>query len=321
MKNERLASQKPWILRHATTLVTLVAVVCYVGFIQWAWGWVQIVGIWRTAGLGIASTALLLLLMTYVLRTWRIYDYFPRETKGSFRRLFRVVQVHNLLNVMLPFRSGELSFPLLMKQEFGVSITRASAALLVMRLFDLHALFAAAGFGLALEHRNLWLWLLWALFAFSPAIAFALKEGLLRQARKISHPKLQHMMAELEQGLPANTSSFIRAWGVTLVNWFVKIAVMAWVLVLLANIGLAAGFGGGLGGELSSVLPLHAPGGIGTYPAGITAGALAFGAEHSESALADLGQAAINAHLLIILSSVIGAGLSMLVAGRSKTPR
>lgn len=321
MKNDRLASQKPWIFRHATTLVTVVAVVCYLGFIQWFWGWGRIAALWGEAGLSTAAIALALLLGTYVLRTWRIYDYFRRETRGRFRRLLRVVQVHNLLNVMLPFRSGEVSFPLLMKQEFGISIARATAALAVMRLLDLHALLAAAGIGLVVESRNAWLWGAWALFAAFPAIAFTLKNALLHRVRNISNAKLQSLVTELEQGLPDNFAAFGRAWWATLLNWFVKVAVMAWVLVLLANISVAAGFGGGLGGELSSVLPFHAPGGVGTYPAGIAAGAVAFGADHSEDALAMLGQAAINAHLLIILSSVVGTVLASLVAGRATTSR
>ena len=51
------------------------------------------------------------------------------------------------------------------------------------------------------------------------------------------------------------------------------------------------GFGGALGGELSSVLPVHAPAGVGTYPAGITAGAISFGAATDKSALELLGSA------------------------------
>ncbi len=56
-----------------------------------------------------------------------VADYFPRETKGQFRRLLKLTLVHNLLNVMLPLRSGEASFPLLMRSEFGMPLARATA--------------------------------------------------------------------------------------------------------------------------------------------------------------------------------------------------
>ncbi len=58
---------------------------------------------------------------------------------------------------------------------------------------------------------------------------------------------------------------------------------------------VAAAFGGALGGELSSVLPFHAPGGVGTYPAGIVAGAVSFGASASPDAMVRLAAAAVNA--------------------------
>ncbi|MBP2547467.1 uncharacterized membrane protein YbhN (UPF0104 family) [Neorhizobium galegae] len=301
------------------TLVTVIAIVAYILFIQWFFGWEQIIGLWRETGWTTPLVAMALLLVTYVLRTWRIRDYFPRETGGHFRLLLRLVQVHNLLNIMLPFRSGEMSFPLLMKREFGLSIARASSALLVMRLLDLHALLAAAGIGLALQATHAVAWLAWCLFALMPAIGFAARRPLFRLLHGSLPARLEALLVEIEAGLPPTTTAFLRAWAATLINWFVKIIVVAWVLVLLGGLAVPAGFGGALGGELSSVLPLHAPGGVGTYPAGITAGALAFGSPHDGEAMAALGKAAVNAHLMIIMTSVAGTLLAMMVAGRTKT--
>lgn len=308
------ASQNPWGTRTASTLLTICVIVAYAVFIEWFWGWAEILYRWQEAGWMTLALAMTLLLATYVLRTWRIHDYFPLETQGHFPRLLQLVQVHNLLNVMLPFRSGEVSFPLLMKQEFGLSFARASAALLVMRLLDLHALLAAAGVGLALERQQPVIWGLWGLFAGLPVLGFLMRGPLFRFLEGVLPPRLDRLLQEIKAGLPADAKAFGRAWGATLINWFVKIAVLAWVLALLADIPLASAFGGALGGELSSVLPVHAPGGVGTYPAGITAGALSFGADHAEGALAVLGKAAVNVHLLIIVSSVVGTLLSVLVA-------
>lgn len=321
MKNAMLASRKPWITRYGTKLVALVAVIAYAGFVQWIWGWGTMLALWREVGLTSAAAALLLLLSTYVMRTWRIRDYFRAETRGRFAPLLRVVQIHNLLNVMLPFRSGEVSFPLLMKQEFGVSFTRASAALLVMRLLDLHALLAAGGAGLALQAGTAIGWLLWALFCLLPAAGFLLRRSLFAILRARLPLRLEHVVDEIESGLPLSTSAFARAWAVTLANWFVKIAVLAWVLVLLGALDLAPAFGGALAGELSSVLPFHAPGGVGTYPAGISAGAVAFGADRSGPGLAALGKAAVDAHLLIIVSSILGALLVLPLPGARPAPQ
>ncbi len=314
MKNYPVASRRAWIIRHAMTLITVAIILAYAAFIHWVWGWNSIVSLWRAAGLSAGLLALAALLGTYVLRTWRIYDYFPAETGGQFGVLLRLVQVHNLLNIMLPFRSGEASFPLLMKREFGVPLARATSALLVMRLFDLHALLAAAAVGLVLQKGDGWAWMAWFAFLVLPVGAFALRKHVLRLGGRVLPAKANRLLGEIGAGLPHDAGSFARAWGATLINWFSKIAVLAWVLGLLGGLPVAAGFGGALGGELSSVLPLHAPAGVGTYPAGITAGAVALGAQPDGHALDSLGQAAVNTHLLVIVSSLIGTLLSLIAA-------
>jgi hypothetical protein len=314
MKNYPGASRSAWIIRHAMTLATVAIILLYAAFIQWVWGWQSVISLWSSAGWGSAILAMLLLLSTYVLRTWRIYDYFPKETGGHFGTLLRLVQVHNLLNIMLPFRTGEASFPMLMKREFALSMARGTAALFVMRLFDLHALLAAAGIGLVLQTGKAWAWVVWLVFLVLPAIAFASRRHALGLAARMLPDKARKLLEEVEAGLPLDANAFARAWAATLVNWFTKIAVLAWVLGLLGDLSVAAGFGGALGGELSSVLPVHAPAGVGTYPAGITAGAVAFGADTAKPMLAVLGQAAVNTHLLVIVSSLVGTALSLFAA-------
>lgn len=315
MKSPTVATRQSWFIRNRMTLLTLAVVVAYAAFIEWFWGWSVILAQWAKVGILPIVVALVLLTSTYFLRTWRFYDYFPRETAGHFPALFRVTQIHNLLNIMMPFRTGETSFPLLMRAEFGIPLARSTAALFVMRLLDLHALLAAAGIGpvLASSH-GLVAWLVWACFLLLPVAGFAVRRPLLRLAAKALPNKLQAIVHEIERGLPADAKAFARAWLMTVVNWLVKVLVLAWALGLMQVAPLAASFGGALGGELSSVLPVHAPGGVGTYPAGITAGALAFGAPTDKAALTLLAQASINGHLLVVVSALIGTALGLLIA-------
>jgi uncharacterized membrane protein YbhN (UPF0104 family) len=297
-------------------MLLTVAVVClYATFIQWIWGWDTILAGWQSVGLPTILVALVLLVGTYVIRTHRMQDYFPRETSGQFLRLFRVTQVHNLLNIMLPFRAGETSFPLLMRSEFGVPLAHGTAALLVLRLLDLHALLAAAGLGLVAGSSRPYLaGLLWALFLLLPLLLFPFKRPLVRAVKSRVSGKLAHIAAEIDDGLPADLSAFIRAWLLTVLNWGIKVLVLAWVLGLMGVLPLAAAFGGALGGELSSVLPVHAPAGVGTYPAGITAGAAALGSARDAASLDLLAKASINAHLLIVVSALLGTGLSLVIS-------
>lgn len=318
MKSNQDASQERWFHRNRMWLVTAATLIAYVAFLEIAFGIRALASELSAIGIAPLLTALILLVATYVVRCWRVADYFPRETQGQFRRLLRLTLVHNLLNIMLPLRSGEASFPLLMRSEFGMPLARATAALLVMRLLDLHALLAAAGIGLVIGKD----WappalLLWLAFLLAPIPLFALKGPILKLSARLPK-RLQTLVDEIETGLPASPVAFLRAWGATLLNWGVKVVVLAWVLRLMDVAPIAASFGGALGGELSSVLPVHAPGGVGTYPAGIVAGVLSFGADASSAALAQIGKAAVNAHLLILISAFVGTGLAVLIAPSKK---
>jgi hypothetical protein len=218
---------------------------------------------------------------------------------------------------MLPFRAGETSFPILMRSEFAVPLARSTSALLLMRLLDLHALFAAAGIGLVIARDDQALgWLLWGLFLLSPLVLFLLKGSTLALLQRHMPEKLGKLLVEVEAGLPANALVFVRAWLMTVLNWSTKVAVLAWVLATMGVLPLAACFGGALGGELSSVLPVHAPAGVGTYPAGITAGAISFGASAKGAAFDLLASASVNAHLMIIVSAVAGTLLSIALSPR-----
>ena len=301
--------------KNAITLLTFAVILAYAGFVEWTWGWTGILEQWRNAGGWAIAAAITLLIATYFVRAHRIHDYFPAETRGRFIWLFRVTQVHNLLNMMMPFRLGETSFPLLMRSEFGLPIAKGTASLLVMRVLDMHALLAAASVGLvAHAGYRAWTWALWLLFLLLPVLLFPFRGAVMRTADRLMPMRLSGLVDRLAEGAPQEWPTFLRVWALTAINWGVKMAVLAWVLRLMGVTPFAATFGAALGGELSSVLPLHAPGGAGTYPAAIVAGALAFGASDNASAMDTLARAAINTHLLIVVSALVGTGLSLLLS-------
>jgi uncharacterized membrane protein YbhN (UPF0104 family) len=307
-------TERGWAGRNRMVLLGAALVVAYAAVVQWVWGWPSILEGWAQVGFARVALALALLVATYFVRTHRIQDYFPRETKGRFVRLFRVTQVHNILNIMLPFRTGETSFPLLMRSQFGVALAHGASALLVLRLLDLHALLAAGGIGLVAQAGyGAAAWLAWLAFLLAPFALYRLRGRLLSAGRKRLGPRLDRLVDEIGDGIPGDFGIFLRAWALTAINWVVKILVLAWVLGLMGVGPVVARFGGALGGELSSVLPVHAPAGVGTYPAGIAAGAAAFGADRGAASLEHLAKAAINAHLLTVVAALAGLALALLI--------
>ena len=299
--------------RNRIALLTVALILLYVAFVQWIWGWPTILAGWAEVGATTIVLALVLLVGTYFVRAHRIKDYFPSQTAGRFLWLFRVTQVHNVLNIMLPMRTGETSFPLLMRSEFGVPLAHGTSALLVLRLLDLHALLAAAGVGLVVRAGfDWWACTLWLAFLLSPLAVVPFRDPMLALARRKLPQRLEKFVEEVDDGIPRNLAAFARAWALTVLNWGVKVLVLAWVLALMGVEPIAACLGGALGGELSAVLPVHAPAGIGTYPAGIAAGAAAFGFDRAAGG-AVLAKASINTHLLTIVSALAGTGISLLL--------
>ncbi len=299
------------------TILSVALVAIYGLFIEYFWGWNSVLAQWADLGWGLTLLAVSLLIITYFIRTHRIGDYFRPRTDGQFLRLYRLTQMHNLFNIMLPFRVGEASFPVLMRAQFGITLAEGTAALLMMRLFDLHALASVGLLGLALAapFKALAL-LLWAGFLALPLIVAALRHRLLAVAEALLPIGFAGFVDRLRAGLPRNRAAFLRVWFLTIANWLLKIAIIGWIFSAFSGQDFTPALGGALGGELSSVLPVHGPGGVGTYPGGIIAGALSLGAPTGEGSLAALTRAAINVHLLILVSAFTGAGLGLFISSR-----
>ena len=126
-------------------------------------------------------------------------------------------------------------------------------------------------------------------------------------------PRGRDRLARAREGLPQTPAAFWRAWLWTQINWWVKLAVFAWILRLFAPMPAAAAVMGALGGDLTSVLPVHGVAGAGTYEAGVVAALIPFGVE-AWTALA----AAVNLHLFVLGLSAAGGALALLL--RSESP-
>ena len=84
-----------------------------------------------------AAIAFALVALVQWLRAWR----FAVMTNGTpalpGRVLIGIAMQLNFLNFMLPFRLGELGYPMLMRHHYGHSLLRSAGVLLLARLFDL----------------------------------------------------------------------------------------------------------------------------------------------------------------------------------------
>lgn len=278
--------------------------------VHWSIGWPQLLAPWQTLAPGTLALATLLTLLSYAARGLRVYDYFLPATQDGFTACLKLTLIHNLFNNLLPMRSGELSFPLLMTRYFATPLPRSLAALIWFRVMDLYALVAVAliavgGHWLDLRLAALvtliWLSLPWMLFRWSPTSALA------RIGQRLP-PHWQERLTQARKGLPQTPTTFWRAWFWTLFNWLVKLAVFAWILQLFAPMPSVAAWLGAMGGDLTSVLPIHGIAGAGTYEAGVIAALLPFGVPAAAALIA-----AINLHLFMLGLSLAGGALALLL--------
>lgn len=75
---------------------------------------------------------------SYVLRALRFYILLDREV--AIKELFNIVCIHNMVNNILPARTGELSYVYLVNNKYNRPVGDAIASLFAARLFDLIAL-------------------------------------------------------------------------------------------------------------------------------------------------------------------------------------
>lgn len=251
--------------------------------------------------------ALALMVLSYWLRALRVQRYFLAELRGHFWPTLKLSTWHILLNNLLPFRSGELSFPILMQRYFALSATRTVPVLLWFRLLDLQALvligLSIAIFGSGISHA----WLLPVLLCVpAPLIVYSLRRPIRQWLMQRSASKWQVRLIESLDSLPQQPQSLWAALGWTWANWIVKLGTLGWLLWQWLPLPLAGAIAGAIGGDLTTVLPIHAPGGFGTFEAGVVLALHPFTADTTASVAA-----ALNIHLFLLGSSLL-AGLLVL---------
>lgn len=285
----------------------LILIVFVVGVEYWI-GWQTVLQPWAAFSWTQGIVALMLLVLSYALRAWRMYDYFPQFLTGQWLQTWRLMLIHNVLNNLLPARTGEISFPVLMKRYFGVSYAYSLSALVWFRVLDLHAVLTFAIYPLLvvtpLKRLAIPIALVWMAL---PIVVYLLRdriEGLFAG----KDGKFSALAQQAMYGLPDSWGAFWRSWGMTWANWLVKLITLAWLLgQFLPNVSWNMLLAGVVGGELTSVLPIHAPGGFGTYESGMVAALLPVSSMQAATV------AAVNVHLFILGASLLGGVLGWLI--------
>lgn len=291
-----------WILGIGLFLALLLLV-------QRSVGWSAILSPWREMPAGQLVGAFVLVLGSYGLRTVRVHRFFAPETSGEPLRSFRLILLHNLFNNLLPARSGEASFPVLMKREFRVPFSRSLPGLFYLRLMDLHFLLLM-GTALLFWDQGLLGIGVPSLLLPLPLLAYRFQERI-RPVPGAPRGRLGGILEKAMTGLPRTPSVFWWTWIWTCVNWGVKLLAFAWILRMFTSLPYGTALLGSITGEVSSVLPIHGVAGAGTYEAGVAVGLLPLGVG-AETAL----RGGVNLHLFVLGCSLLSGALAVLLPVR-----
>ena len=256
--------------------------------------------------------ALLGMALSYTLRAVRVYEEFRTPHEHRFLTCLRIVLIHNALVNVMPFRSGEAAFPMLLRQNFGTPLTRAMASLFWFRLQDaLIVALLAIGIwpNLPFWLRGLGIFMLLVLAIALPRWAHT------PPAQTAQSARWQHQLQKVRTALAESTQHARYGWVWTIANWTIKLAVQAYLLSALVPTTHRIGAAGALGAELAAILPIQGIAGFGTYEAGAAA-AMRLHAIPLETGL----QAALALHLFMIASAVSAGALATMLHQRRNTP-
>ena len=261
---------------------------------------------------------LALLGLTYIVRALRLYSYFLGDLRRRFGLTLAIMLTHNLFNHLLPARLGEASLPLLLNRHLKVDLLRGTSALLWFRFLDLHTLLSFALLAAVFSPGSLPLMDFADLLdgSFGSALLFVIGLFLLTPMaifllmRHYTYPPAeqrsgwQSVLFRVLSGLPERSTDFWLSWIWTGLNWLIKLLTLAWLLANLLSISWPAALLGVSGGELTAVLPVHAPGGFGTYAGGIVAALTPLNIDLDATLIA-----AANTHL-VLFSAALVSGLT-----------
>jgi hypothetical protein len=265
------------------------------------------------------AVAMLLAAGVQWLRAWR----FGMMTDGTLAlpnaRLVRIAFRLIFLNFALPFRLGELGFPVMMRREYGTPLVRGAGILLLVRLFDLATVGAilcgaAAALGVAgTPGRASLLWIAAVMLALAP---FGLIFGM-RAASPLLHRILGRFAASAEEAARSSRAAAeLAAIGLSFAIWLVFGGLAA---LSAAAVGDATTPGvallGASAGNLAFALPINGIAGLGPSQAAWVAAVTQAGVPFDEAVIG-----AFALYAVTLASALLFGGVAMFAArGRDAT--
>lgn len=135
MERKTPISQEEWTLKNRANLIGLLISLAVIGFVLFNLDWLAVYRTFTTIDLRWLMAAFAVYLLNYILRSLRFRMLLDLD-EIPFQQIFGVTNLYGMYLYLLPAKSGELSFPILLKSHLNVPIPSSAATLIAARFFD-----------------------------------------------------------------------------------------------------------------------------------------------------------------------------------------
>ena len=234
-------------------------------------------------------------LSSFLFRAFRFKGEWHAHGKISLWDSLSLTFLHNAAVILVPFRVGELGYPVLVQKLLNVSLQQCIRSMLWLRFQDGIVLLSLAFLLLPFLSAELRI----ACLLVVVTLCLATQKWWLRLLRS-RHFLIRQVRAFLHQ------RSSPWGWFWSAANWIVKLLVVSLMLSNLTGLDTLQTLRGALAGELSALLPLTGPAGLGTYEAGVWTG---LGLTWQE--MKGLMGSVLLTHLFFLCISLLGAVVAL----------
>lgn len=251
------------------------------------------------------------LLLTYVLRGWRVAYEFRGYPELSLTKSIQIVLWHSATVNSLPFRSGELAFPVLLQRIAQVPMMQALASLVHLRMQDATTVVLMGIVfwpGLDGAIRSV---LVVATLAFFAAFYVWVKQPADWHGSTFFVKKY---LASFRDAMATGNPSAALSWVLTVFNWAIKISIQAVLYCHLTGVYFSTGVLATISSEVAALSPLQGVAGIGTFEVSSALALFADGVPWATGI-----QVAAQVHLIMLASSFFWALMGLLIAKLTPT--
>jgi len=228
--------------------------------------------------------AFFLYVLSYILRALRWKLTLPIK---DFFKLFKLTVYNTVFNIFLPFRTGEISFFYILKNE-GVEISKSAVSFFTVRIFDAYSLIVLFVFSF-LVIFNIFLGIAFILLSFLGIIFLRLI------SKFIKYEKFRQFREDV-----LDIKNVIILFVFSVFTLIFKFTAFYLVIPKEINLDYFTALFACASGDLTTILPIHGIAGIGTYEGGFAGILILLGIDTTLAV-----SASVFVHLFMLVSSAI----------------